>query len=77
MTSHPVSEIPSRDLEAGFNQLATVGRLLVHPELARVYVYVCYYGPATRPQIKEALAIPKTTVYDHVETLDIVTLEGD
>ncbi|MWV38349.1 helix-turn-helix domain-containing protein [Natrialba sp. INN-245] len=80
MTPRPVSETPSQDLEAGINQLATVGRLLEHPELARVYVYVCYYGPATRPQIKEALAIPKTTVYDHVETLEtlgIVTLEGD
>jgi hypothetical protein len=80
MTPRPVSETPSQDLEAGINQLATVGRLLEHPELARVYVYVCYYGPATRPHIKEALAIPKTTVYDHVETLEalgIVTLEGD
>ena len=80
MTPRPVSETPSQDLEAGINQLATVGRLLEHPELARVYVYVCYYGPVTRPQIKEALSIPKTTVYDHVETLEalgIVTLEGD
>jgi hypothetical protein len=80
MTRPPRSETPSRDFETGINQLATVGRLLEHPELARVYVYVCYYGPATRPQLTEALEIPKTTVYDHVETLEtlgIVTLEGD
>lgn len=80
MAPQPLSETLSHDLETGINQLATVGRLLEHPELARVYVYVCYYGPVTRPQIKTALDIPKTTVYDHVETLDtlgIVTLAGD
>jgi hypothetical protein len=80
MAPQPLSETPSEDLETGINQLATVGRLLEHPELARVYVYICYYGPVTRPQIKAALDIPKTTVYDHVETLDtlgVVTLEGE
>lgn len=80
MPPQPLSETPSQDFETGINQLATVGRLLDHPALARVYVYVCYYGPVTRPQIKTALDIPKTTVYDHVETLDtlgVVTLEGD
>jgi hypothetical protein len=54
--------------------------LLDHPELARVYTYICYYGPVTRPAIKTALEIPKTTVYDHVETLEtlgIVTLAGE
>ncbi len=80
MVPRPAAETPPQDFETGINQLATVGRLLDHPELARVYVYVCYYGPVTRPGIEEALSIPKTTVYDHVETLDtlgIITLEGD
>ncbi|MFC7209854.1 ArsR family transcriptional regulator [Natronoarchaeum sp. GCM10025321] len=80
MTPHPVTETPPHDFETGINQLATVGRLLDHPELARVYVYTCYYGSVTRPEIKAALDIPKTTVYDHVETLEalgIVTLAGD
>jgi len=80
MTPQPVSEIPSHDLETGINQLATIGRLLDHPELACVYVYTCYRGPVTRPEIKTALEIPKTTVYDHVETLEtpgIVTLAGE
>ena len=80
MSPQPASETPPHDLESGINHLATVGRLLDNPELARVYVYVCYYGPVTRPQIKAALEIPKTTVYDHVETLNalgIITLEGD
>lgn len=80
MTPHPISETPSHELETGINQLASVGRLLDHPELARVYVYVCYYGPVTRPQIKEAINIPKTTLYDHVETLStlgVVTVTGE
>lgn len=80
MTPQPLPETPSQDLETGINQLATVGRLLEHPELARVHVYVCYYGPVTRPQITTTLDIPKTTVYDHIETLDtlgVVTLTGD
>ncbi|MDJ1434207.1 helix-turn-helix domain-containing protein [Halostagnicola sp. A-GB9-2] len=77
MTPRPAAETPPQDFETGINQLATIGRLLDHPELARVYVYVCYYGPVTRPQIKNALNIPKTTVYDHVETLErhgVITL---
>lgn len=80
MPPQPVSETPPHDLETGINQLATVGRLLDHPELARVYVFVLYYGPVTRPEITTALEIPKTTVYDHIgtlETLGIVTLAGD
>lgn len=80
MAPHPVSETPSHNLETGINQLATVGRLFDHPELARVYVYICYYGPVTRPDIKAVLEIPKTTAYDHVETLDtlgIITLAGE
>ncbi|MFC3959030.1 helix-turn-helix domain-containing protein [Halovivax cerinus] len=76
----PAATIPPGDIETEINQLATVGRLLEQPELARVYVYVCYFGPVTRPQIEDALSIPKTTVYDHVETLEslgVVDLDGD
>ncbi|WP_049897269.1 winged helix-turn-helix domain-containing protein [Halorubrum distributum] len=80
MTPHPATETPPPDLETGINHLVTVSRLLDRPELARVYVYTCYYGPVTRPEIKAALDIPKTTIYDHVETLEalgIVSLAGD
>lgn len=80
MTPHPATETPPPDLETGINHLVTVSRLLDRPELARVYVYTCYYGPVTRPEIKAALDIPKTTTYDHVETLEalgIVSLAGD
>lgn len=80
MTPSPAAELPSKDLETGVDHLATIGRLLDRPELARVYVYVCYYGPVTRPEIVEALDVPKTTVYDHVGTLErlgVVDLLGD
>ncbi|ACV11839.1 transcriptional regulator, TrmB [Halorhabdus utahensis DSM 12940] len=80
MTPSPATETPSQDYAAGVDQLATVGRLLDRPELARVYVYVCYYGPVTRPEIVETLDVPKTTVYDHVGTLEAlgaVALVGD
>lgn len=56
-------------VETRFNEFATVGKFIDRPELARVYVYVCYYGPATRPQIQSALSIPKTTVYEYVDAL--------
>lgn len=80
MSPAPASETPARELETGIEHLATVGRLLDRPSLARVYVYVCYYGPVTRPDIESALGMPKTTVYDHVDTLEdlgVVTLAGD
>jgi len=80
MTPSPAAETSSQEFETGVEQLATVGRLLDRPELARVYVYVCYYGPVTRPGIVAAIDVPKTTVYDHVETLEtlgVVELVGD
>jgi len=79
MPPSPAAETPSQDLETGVARVATVGRLLDRPELARVYVFVCYYGPVTRPRIVQALDVPKTTVYDHVEaleTMDVVELVG-
>lgn len=56
-------------VETKLDEFVAVGKFIDRPELARIYVYVCYYGPATRPQIQSALAIPKTTVYEHVDTL--------
>jgi len=80
MTPQTASGTQAGDLEAGLTHLATVGQLLTRPPLARVYIYACYYGPVTRPEIETALEMPKTTVYDHVDTLEgfgVVTLEGD
>lgn len=80
MTPPTASDTSAGDLETGLTHLATVGQLLTRPPLARVYVYSYYYGPVTRPEIETALEIPKTTVYDHIDTLEefgVVTLEGD
>lgn len=50
-------------------RLETVIQLLNHPALARVYVYVCYWGPVTPPEIMEALDLSKSTTYEYVDQL--------
>jgi hypothetical protein len=50
-------------------RLETVIQLLNHPPLARVYVYVCYWGPVTPPKIMEALDLSKSTAYEYVDRL--------
>lgn len=80
MSPVSASERSAGELETGIDHLTTVGRLIDRPSLARVYVYVCYYGPTTRPEIESALGVPRTTVYEHVDTLEefgVVTLDGD
>ena len=75
-----VQNTTPEQVETKFNEFATIGKLVDRPELARVYVYICYYGPVIRPQIQSALTVPKTTVYDHVDTLadlGIVEVAGD
>lgn len=48
----------------------TAARLLEEPRLARIYVYVCYYGPTTIADIVETLDLKRATTYDDVETLE-------
>lgn len=50
-------------------RLETVIQLLNHPALARVYVYVCYWGPVAPPAIMEALDLSKSTTYEYVDRL--------
>ncbi|TKX48504.1 hypothetical protein EXE41_01060 [Halorubrum sp. SD690R] len=50
-------------------RLETVVQLLNNPALARVYVYVCYWGPVAPPEITEALDISKSTTYEYVDQL--------
>ncbi len=50
-------------------RLETVIQLLNHPALARVYVYVCYWGPVAPPEIMEALELSKSTTYEYVDQL--------
>lgn len=50
-------------------RLETVVQLLNNPALARVYVYVCYWGSVAPPEIMEALDISKSTTYEYVDRL--------
>ena len=51
------------------SQLETVVELLNRPALARVYIYVCYWGPVTPPQVMDALDLSKSTTYEYVDQL--------
>ncbi|MDB2276135.1 helix-turn-helix domain-containing protein [Halorubrum ezzemoulense] len=50
-------------------RLETVVQLLNHPALARVYVYVCYWGPVAPAEIMETLDLSKSTTYEYVDQL--------
>jgi hypothetical protein len=50
-------------------RLETVVQLLNQPSLARVYVYVCYWGPVAPPEIMDALDLSKSTTYEYVDRL--------
>ena len=50
-------------------RLETVVELLNHPALARVYVYICYWGPVTPPEAMDALDLSKSTTYEYVDRL--------
>jgi hypothetical protein len=51
------------------SRLETVVQLLNQPSLARVYVYVCYWGPVAPPEIMDALDLSKSTTYEYVDRL--------
>ncbi len=51
------------------SRLETIVELLNHPALARVYVYVCYWGPVAPPAVMEALDLSKSTTYEYVDRL--------
>ena len=50
-------------------QLETVVELLNRPALARVYVYICCWGPVAPPEAIEALDLSKSTTYEYVDRL--------
>jgi hypothetical protein len=50
-------------------RLETVIQLLNRPALARVYVYICYWGPVTPPMIKDTLDLSKSTTYEYIDSL--------
>jgi hypothetical protein len=64
-------EAPSLDDFDGFVAAAT---LLQKPRLARVYVFVCYYGPTTIGDLIETLEVARATAYDDVERLEALKI---
>ncbi|MFB6177014.1 MAG: helix-turn-helix domain-containing protein [Halobaculum sp.] len=72
--------VDPRELATAVDRFAAAGTLLDRPSLARVYVFVCYYGPVDRPRIRAALDLPKTTAYQYVDELvelGLVEVDGD
>ncbi|MBP2252753.1 hypothetical protein J2754_003099 [Halarchaeum solikamskense] len=49
--------------------LETVVELLNHPALTRVYVYICYWGPTTPPDVQDDLDLSKSTAYEYIDQL--------
>lgn len=49
--------------------LETVVELLNHPALTRVYVYICYWGPVSPPEVMDGLELSKSTTYEYVDRL--------
>ena len=64
-------EGPSLDDLDGFVAAAT---LFQKPRLARVYVFVCYYGPTTMRNLIETLDVARATAYDDVERLETLKI---
>lgn len=59
-------------------RLETVVELLNRPALARVYVYICYWGPVAPPDVMDALDLSKSTTYEYVDRLvDLGLIERD
>ena len=49
--------------------LETLVKLLNQPAIARVYVYVCYWGSVSPPEAMEDLDLSKSTAYDYIDRL--------
>lgn len=59
-------------------QIEIVVELLNQPALARIYVYVCYWGPVDPPTIVDRLDLSKSTTYEYVDRLvDLGLVERD
>jgi len=49
--------------------LETLVKLLNQPALARVYIYICYWGPVSPPEVMDELDLSKSTAYEYVDRL--------
>lgn len=66
----PIDDDVSQQSFDDFDGLLAATTLLQNPRLAREYVYLCYYGPATIQDIIEELDLARATAYDDVERLE-------
>lgn len=58
--------------------LETLVQLLNQPALTRVYVYVCYWGPTSPPEVTDDLDLSKSTAYEYIDRLvDLGLVERD
>ena len=53
-----------------FDGLLAATTLLQKPRLAREYVFLCYYGPATIQDLIDELGVARATAYDDIEHLE-------
>lgn len=67
---HGATEADNQRIIDDLKGFMTAARLLGEPRLARIYVYVCYYGPTTIGDAIETLDLKRATTYDDVETLE-------
>lgn len=54
--------------------LLSIADLLHKPKLARVFVYICYYGPTEPADVIDALDLPESTSYEYIDRLDEMDL---
>lgn len=54
--------------------LETIIGLLTNAALARVYVYICYWGPVTPTTIQASLDLSKSTTYEYLDRLETLGL---
>lgn len=78
LTAVSETNLQPQTLAENARRIETVVQLLNQPALTRVYVYVCYWGPVTPPDIKKALDLSKSTTYEYVDRLvDLDLVERD
>lgn len=74
LTDHANREGDANEADApslgDFDGFVAAASLVRNPRLARLYVYVCYYGPTTVPNVVEALDVARATAYEDVERLE-------
>jgi len=69
-SDNPDGTTEEDQFEADFDGLIAATTLLQKPRLARIYVYICYYGPTTIQDLIDQLDIPRATAYDDADRLE-------